>query len=103
MGRRGPPKGEGGAPRKEINLDVARRAASIGCTAEEIAALLGVVERRRIPTAGHPHTGKVIPGTLATDFRDFGDRDSGRLGVILGTLATKLIGDTNNFPISFGR
>ena len=42
MGRRGPPKGEGGAPRKEINLDVARRAASIGCTAEEIAALLGV-------------------------------------------------------------
>jgi hypothetical protein len=42
MGRRGPPKGEGGAPRKEIKLDVARRAASIGCTAEEIAALLGV-------------------------------------------------------------
>jgi hypothetical protein len=45
----------------------------------------------------------VIPGTLATEFRDFGDRDSGRLGVILGTLATKLIGDTNNFPISLGR
>ena len=42
MGRRGPPKGEGGAPRKEINIDVARRAASIGCTADEIAALLGV-------------------------------------------------------------
>ena len=46
---------------------------------------------------------KVIPGTLATEFRDFGDRDSGRLGVILGTLATKLIGDTNNVPISLGR
>ena len=42
MGRRGPPKGEGGAPRKEINIDVARRAASIGCTADEIAALLGI-------------------------------------------------------------
>jgi hypothetical protein len=68
-----------------------------------IRAIPESVERRRIPTAGHPHTGKVIPGTLATEFRDFGDRDSGRLGVILGTLATKLIGDTNNFPISLGR
>ena len=46
---------------------------------------------------------QVIPGTLATEFRDFGDRNSGQLGVILGTLATKLIGDTNNFPISLGR
>ena len=36
------PKGEGGAPRKEINIDVARRAAFIGCTTDEIAALLGI-------------------------------------------------------------
>src|SRR5271166_4557048 len=46
---------------------------------------------------------QVIPGTLATAFRDFGDRDSRRLDVIPGTLATKLIGETNCFPISFGR
>jgi hypothetical protein len=31
-----------GAPRKEIDLDVAERAASIGCQMEEIAAMLGV-------------------------------------------------------------
>ncbi len=37
----GPRKGEGGRPRKQINLDVVRRAASIGCTIEEIAALIG--------------------------------------------------------------
>ena len=48
-------------------------------------------------------SGQVIPGTLTTKFRDFGDRDSGRLGVIPGTLATKLIEETNYFPISFGR
>ena len=46
---------------------------------------------------------QVIPGTLATEFRDFGDRDSGQLDVIPGTLATNLIGKTNYFPISFGR
>jgi hypothetical protein len=79
------------------------RPAASGTWPRFIRAIPESVERRRIPTAGHPHTGKVIPGTLATEFRDFGDRDSGRLGVILGTLATKLIGDTINFPISLGR
>jgi hypothetical protein len=67
-----------------------------------IRAIPESVERRRI-TTGLSTYGQVTPGTLATEFRDFGDRDSGRLGVILGTLATKLIGDTNNFPISLGR
>jgi hypothetical protein len=40
--KNGPAKGEGGAPHKVIDADVARRAASIGCTRDEIAALLGV-------------------------------------------------------------
>lgn len=42
MGKRGPQPGTGGAPRKEINVDVLKRAASIGCTVDEIAALLGI-------------------------------------------------------------
>jgi hypothetical protein len=42
VGKRGPPKGEGGRPTIPIDHEVARRAASIGCTADEIAALLGV-------------------------------------------------------------
>lgn len=43
MGRgKGPPKGEGGAPRKDIDINVLKRAASIGCTIDEIAALLGI-------------------------------------------------------------
>jgi hypothetical protein len=42
MGERGPQPGEGGAPRKVIDLDVARRAASLGCTSDEIATLLGI-------------------------------------------------------------
>ena len=42
MGKRGPPKGQGGAPVIPIDEAVMRRAASIGCTADEIAALLGV-------------------------------------------------------------
>lgn len=44
-GKRGPDPGCGGsagAPRKKLDLVVMRRAASIGCNAEEIAALLGV-------------------------------------------------------------
>ena len=58
---------------------------------------------RPIPTA-IIHIQASCPGTLATEFRDFGDRDSGQLGVILGTLATKLIGDTNNVLLaSVGR
>lgn len=40
--KNGPAKGEGGAPIKDINVDVLRRAARIGCTVDEIAALLGV-------------------------------------------------------------
>jgi hypothetical protein len=36
-GKRGPPKGEGGAPRRHIDLDLVRRLAGIGCTLEEIA------------------------------------------------------------------
>jgi hypothetical protein len=42
MGTKGPPKGEGGAPPKEIDCTVVRRAAGIGCTNEEIATLVGV-------------------------------------------------------------
>jgi hypothetical protein len=46
-GKRGPDAGSpnarnAGAPRKKLDLVVMRRAASIGCNAEEIAALLGV-------------------------------------------------------------
>jgi hypothetical protein len=40
--RNGPLPGEGGAPSKIIDAEVAKRAASIGCTHDEIAALLGI-------------------------------------------------------------
>ena len=66
---------------------------------------------RHAESAKSPHVedelstfGRIIPGTLATMIRDFGDRDSERLGVILGTLATKLIGETNTSQLaSVGR
>jgi hypothetical protein len=45
MGKRGPKPGEGGAPRKVIDLNVARRAAGLGCTQEEIATVLGIGAR----------------------------------------------------------
>jgi hypothetical protein len=45
MGERGPQPGEGGRPPTPINLDVVRRAAGIGCTVDEIAAVLGVPRR----------------------------------------------------------
>lgn len=41
-GRHGPDPGEGGAPRKTIDMDVLKRAASIGCNVGEIAAVLGI-------------------------------------------------------------
>lgn len=41
-GKPGPNKGEGGRPRIEIDVQVMRRAASIGCNVDEIAALLGI-------------------------------------------------------------
>lgn len=44
-GRDGPDPGEGGRPEKLIDVAVAKRAASIGCTIEEIAAVLGVSQR----------------------------------------------------------
>jgi hypothetical protein len=44
-GKRGPDPGEGGAPRKPIDMDVMRRAAALCCTAGEIAALLGIGRR----------------------------------------------------------
>jgi hypothetical protein len=45
MGERGPQPGEGGRPPTPIDLDVVRRAAGIGCTVDEIAAVLGVPRR----------------------------------------------------------
>ena len=45
MGERGPPKGEGGRPRAEIDLAVLRRAAAIGCTNEELAVVVGVCSK----------------------------------------------------------
>jgi hypothetical protein len=45
MGERGPRPGEGGAPRKVIDLDVVRRTAGLGCTSDEIATLLGIGRR----------------------------------------------------------
>jgi hypothetical protein len=45
MGERGPRPGEGGRPPTRIDLDVVRRAAGIGCTVDEIAAVLGVPRR----------------------------------------------------------
>src|SRR4051812_6232412 len=45
MGERGPQPGEGGRPPIPIDLDVVRRAAGIGCSAEEIAVLVGVGRR----------------------------------------------------------
>jgi hypothetical protein len=40
--RNGPLPGHGGGPRKVIDADVAKRAASIGCTRDEIATVCGV-------------------------------------------------------------
>lgn len=45
MGERGPQPGEGGAPPKWIDLDVVKRAASLGATIGEIAVLTGVGRR----------------------------------------------------------
>jgi hypothetical protein len=42
MGARGPQPGEGGAPRKVIDMQIVDRAAGIGCSMAEIAALLGI-------------------------------------------------------------
>ena len=62
------------------------------------------VESRRTPTTELSTFGRIIPRTPATMIRDSGDRDSKRLDVILGTLATKLIGETNTSQIaSVGR
>jgi len=41
-GKRGPPKGEGGKHPFKLDMDVVTRAASIGCTITEIAALVGM-------------------------------------------------------------
>ena len=49
------------------------------------------VESRRAPTTELSTFGELSPGTLATIIRDSSDRNSKRLDVILGTLATKLI------------
>jgi hypothetical protein len=43
--KNGPAPGEGGRPPTPIDLDVVRRAAGIGCTVDEIAAVLGVPRR----------------------------------------------------------
>ena len=43
--KNGPAPGEGGRPPKVTDLDVARRAASLGCTSDEIATLLGIGRR----------------------------------------------------------
>jgi hypothetical protein len=44
-GTRGPKKGHGGRPPVPVDVDTVKRAASIGCTNAEIAALTGVSER----------------------------------------------------------
>lgn len=43
--RPGPQPGEGGRPPKVIDVEVARRAAGIGCSSTEIAAVLGIGRR----------------------------------------------------------
>lgn len=52
MGKRGPPPGEGGRPQKDVDLALIRRAASPGCTHEEIAVLAGIglatIQRRLV-------------------------------------------------------
>lgn len=44
MGSRGPKKGKGGRPREEVDPEEIEKLASIHCTNEEIAAVLGVSE-----------------------------------------------------------
>ena len=61
------------------------------------------VEGRRAPTTELSTFERIIPRTPATMVRDSGDRDSKRLDIILGTLATKLIEETNTSPNSLGR
>jgi len=45
MGKRGPKPGHGGRPPVNVDVETVKRAASIGCTNAEIAALTGVSER----------------------------------------------------------
>jgi hypothetical protein len=45
MGERGPQPGEGGRPPTPIDTEIVRRTAAIGCTMEEVAAVLGVPRR----------------------------------------------------------
>jgi len=45
MGKRGPPKGSGGRPPVNVDINTVTRAASIGCTIEEMAALCGISDR----------------------------------------------------------
>lgn len=45
MGERGPQPGEGGRPPTPIDIEIVRRTAAIGCTMEEVAAVLGVPRR----------------------------------------------------------
>ena len=45
MGKRGPPTGEGGRPPTPIDIGLLRRSAGIGCTMEELSAVLGVPRR----------------------------------------------------------
>ena len=40
-----PPPNKGGRPRREIDLELVRRSAAIGCTNEEIAVLVGMKRR----------------------------------------------------------
>jgi hypothetical protein len=45
-GKPGADPGEGGRPRRtDLNIEVMQRAASIGCTVDEIAALIGIPKR----------------------------------------------------------
>jgi len=45
MGKRGPKPGHGGRPMLNVDFEVAFRAASIGCTDNELAALVGMSRR----------------------------------------------------------
>ena len=103
-GRRYDPRG------RRSNRTVASPVSSKCASAFHTTAMMNVtrraesVESRGTPTTELSTFGRIIPRTLATMIRDSGDRDFKRLDVILGTLATKLIGETNTSQIaSVGR
>lgn len=57
MGRRGPKKGEGGRPKKNIDIQLVTRLAAIDCTEREIASAIGVSHTLFFQRKAEPESG----------------------------------------------